>query len=151
MTSTSPQRSKDGPLRRPHRHRNRLQGSDSPPLFARCRIVSTCTTPVLPSTIKGKDLGHFRGDSLRTTPCNTHTSLPPESNVSSSPHHSPPRPGTSSLNACNPLLQALRCKEYKIDLSDWTQGIDCLNQYKHCVSLHHHPGLEAHSSHLLVG
>ena len=34
----------------------------------------------------------------------------------------PPRLGAISLShlACNPLLRALRCKEYKIDLSDWT-------------------------------
>ena len=121
-TSTPPQCSKDGPLRRPRRHRNRPQGSDMPPLLARRRIVNTCTVLVLPSTIKGEDLGHLEKE--RRTPCNTHThtSQPPESNVSSSPHDTSPRPGISSLShpACNPLLQALRCKEYKFDLSDWT-------------------------------
>ena len=78
MTSTSPQRSKDGPLRRPHRHRNRLQGSDTPPLFARRRIVSKCTTLVLPSNYKRKGLGPFLGEIgtheeqhpvTRTLPC----------------------------------------------------------------------------------
>ena len=153
MTSTPPQCSKDGPLRRLRRHRNRPQGSDTPPLFARRRIVSSCTTLVLPSNYKRKGLGLFLEDGGRITPCNTHTSQPPESNVSSSPHDTSPRPGTSSLShlACNPLLQALRCKEYKIDLSDWTWGTNCLNQYKPCVSLHHHPGLGTRNTNSLVG
>ena len=51
-TATSPQCSKDEPLRRPHRHRNRLQGPDTPPLFTRRRIVSSCTVLVLPSCYK---------------------------------------------------------------------------------------------------
>ena len=38
-TTTPPQYSKDGPLLRPRRHRNRPQGSDVPPLLARRRIV----------------------------------------------------------------------------------------------------------------
>ena len=38
-TTTPPQYSKDGPLIRPRRHRNRPQGSDVPPLLARRRIV----------------------------------------------------------------------------------------------------------------
>ena len=59
---------KDGPLRRPHHHRNRLQGSDTPPLFARRRIVSTCTVLVLPSTIKGNDLGHLEEESIVIPP-----------------------------------------------------------------------------------
>ena len=42
-TATPPQCSKDGPLRRPHHHRNRLQGPDTPPLFTRRHIVSSCT------------------------------------------------------------------------------------------------------------
>ena len=58
-TATSPQCSKDGPLRRPHRHRNRLQGPDTPPLFTRCRIVSSCTALVLPSCYKRRGPGLF--------------------------------------------------------------------------------------------
>ena len=38
-TTTPPQYSKDGPLRRPRHHRDRPQGSDVPPLLARRRIV----------------------------------------------------------------------------------------------------------------
>jgi hypothetical protein len=60
-TGTPPQCSMDGPLRQPRRHRNRPQVSDTPPLLAQRRIVSTCTVLVFPSTIKGEDLGHLGG------------------------------------------------------------------------------------------
>ena len=75
-TSTPPQCSKDGPLRRPRRHKNRPQGSDTSPLLARRHIVSICTVLVLPSTIKGEDLGHLEGDGQGRTPCNTHIHIP---------------------------------------------------------------------------
>jgi hypothetical protein len=124
-TSTPPQCSMDGPLQQPRHHRNRPQGSDTPPLWARRCIVSTCIVLVFPSTIKGEDLGHLggtnRGEHL-VTHTHAYTSQPPESNISSRPHDTSSIPGTSSLShlACNPLLRALRCKEYKIDLLDWT-------------------------------
>jgi len=49
------------------------QGSDALPLFARRRIVSTCTVLVLPSTIKGEDLGHLGGTKKNTL---EHTHFP---------------------------------------------------------------------------
>ena len=57
------------------------------------------------------------GDALSSS-----SAPPPEINISSNPHRSTQRPRTSSLSrpACNPLLRAFRCKEYKIDLLDWT-------------------------------
>ena len=57
--TTPPPYSKDGPLRRPRRHRNRLQGPDTPPLFTRRRIVSSCTAQVLPSCYKRRGPGLF--------------------------------------------------------------------------------------------
>ena len=57
--TTPPQYSKDGPLRRPCRHRNRLQGPDMPPLFTRHHTVSSCTVLVLPSGYKRRGLGPF--------------------------------------------------------------------------------------------
>jgi len=39
VTTTPPLYSQDGLLRRPRRHRNRPQGSDMPPLLARCHTV----------------------------------------------------------------------------------------------------------------
>ena len=61
VTGASPQYVKDGPLRRPRRHRNRLQGSDMPPPSAQRRVASECITLVPPSTIKGRDQGRFEG------------------------------------------------------------------------------------------
>ena len=78
-TTTPLQCSKDGPLRQPRRHRNRLQGPDTPPLFTRHRIVSSCTVLVLPSDYKRRGLGPFWGGGTgsheephsvtRTLPC----------------------------------------------------------------------------------
>ena len=61
VTGASPQYFRDGPLRRPRRHNNRLEGSDMPPPLARRRVASVCITLVPPSTIKGRDQGHSRG------------------------------------------------------------------------------------------
>ena len=71
-TATSPQCSKDGPLRRPHRHRNRLQGPDTPPLFTRRRIVSSCTALVLPSCYKRRGPGLFEEEEGKNLVTHTH-------------------------------------------------------------------------------
>ena len=118
-TTTPPSYSKDGPLLRPRRHRNRPQGSDVPPLLARRRIVIH-VLPLSPFNYKRRGLGPPRDDA----PDNTHTRTP-SSRLRATSQTAPrplPRPGTSSLSplACNPLLRALRYKEYKFDPSDWT-------------------------------
>ena len=75
-TTTPPQYSKDGPLRRPRRYRNRPQGSDMPSLSARRRIIIH-VLPLSPlSTIKGKDLGHLEGGTPENTHTHTHAHLP---------------------------------------------------------------------------
>ena len=94
----------------------------------RLQIVAfSCTSGSLLVTIKGGSQGRFQGGrkekgSKRNTSIELDTSTLLENNVSSSPHHPRRDLGLSPLShlACNPLLQALRCKEYKIDLSDWT-------------------------------
>ena len=91
-------------------------------------VAFSCTSGSLLVTIKGGSQGRFRGRTEREKGSKTNTSIELdtptllENNVSSSPHHPRRDLGLSPLShlACNPLLQALRCKEYKIDLSDWT-------------------------------
>ena len=97
-------------------------------------VAFSCTSGSPLVTIKGGSQGRFREtDGGRTNEqkekgsrTNTSVELDTptllENNVSSSPHHPRRDLGLSPLShlACNPLLQALRCKEYKIDLSDWT-------------------------------
>ena len=78
--------------------------------------------------IKGGSQGRFGGTGQKEKGSKTSASIELdtptllENNVPSSPHHPRRDLGLSPLShlACNPLLQALRCKEYKIDLSDWT-------------------------------
>jgi len=93
-------------------------------------VAFSCTSGSLLVTIKGGSQGRFEGDgegekqkgSKTNTSIELDTPTLLENNVSSSPHHPRRDLGLSPLShlACNPLLQALRCKEYKIDLSDWT-------------------------------
>ena len=92
-------------------------------------VAFSCTSGSLLVTIKGGSQGRFwRGKKRKEKGSKTNTSIELdtsallENNVSSSPHHPRRDLRLSPLShlACNPLLQALRCKEYKIDLSDWT-------------------------------
>ena len=120
----------------PTRHRRELPRHHAAPgSRIRQQIVAfSCTSGSHLVTIKGGSQGRFRTDgrtdgrtekekgSTTNTSIELDTSTLLENNVSSSPHHPRRDLGLSPLShlACNPLLQALRCKEYKIDLSDWT-------------------------------
>ena len=91
-------------------------------------VAFSCTSGSPLVTIKGGSQGRFRreekkeGGSKTSTPIELDASTLLENNASSSLRHPRRDLGQSPLShlACNPLLQALRCKEYKIDLSDWT-------------------------------
>ena len=119
----------------PTRHRRELPRRHAAPgSRIRQQIVAfSCTSGSPLVTIKGGSQGRFRrtdggtnGQKEKGSKTNTSierdTPTLLENNVSSSPHHPRRDLGQSPLShlACNPLLQALRCKEYKIDLSDWT-------------------------------